>query len=89
MKNNEKDMSITLEEWVGIVEKIKNDSQVEGFSTRDIIKITGRSVKWVLEKLKIAIDDGIVVYSGKKKQKNIIGAISYIPVFKLVENKKK
>ncbi len=89
MKNNEKDMSITLEEWVGIVEQIKNDSQVEGFSTKDIMGITGRSVKWVLEKLRIAIDDGIVVYSGKKKQKNITGAISYTPVFKLVKNKKK
>ena len=76
-------IGINLDEILVEIEKLAGE-RPEGFSTRDVAKHYGHTVRWAQEKLRALIENDRVVFAGRKQVTRMDGVVGYLPVYRLV-----
>jgi len=79
---------ITHDEWLAELERCGAFSGDEGATVTEIAASTGRSDKWVRNRLRTGLADGSVAM-GRAPRERLDGLTARVPVYRLVSKGKK
>ncbi len=82
------DLGFKLDELMAEMEKLSGENP-DGFTAREMAKHCGRATRWAREKLQILVENGTVVFVGRKHVTRIDGVSGRVPVYRLVKGKDK
>ncbi len=74
---------ITVEEWIQELNTLGFGADAEGLQTKEIAAKLGRSIKWVREKLAVAIEAGQVEMAGHRLTSSVDGRAVKSPVYRV------
>lgn len=75
---------IKMEEWLAELTAISAKNP-DGFTTSEVADRLERSVSWVRQMLRKAVDEGLVVMVGRRSSRRIDGVPCFTPVYRSVK----
>lgn len=78
-------MNISFEEVLSEIQKM-NDETPDGFTSREMSKKLGMSQAWCQEKIADLIEEGVLKFNGKRKEKDSCERPCYRPVYVYLKN---